>query len=209
MAVLGGLQHNKDPRKLHRFTTQSNKILLYEEGSAYAPNTSTFWGYGLFEGAQTSTDYSADTVKQIYSVSGSEGFFYGAIGPEQTTEYGYVTWTIVVDGVSYSIPQQNNNKAHQADSRMILGKIMQPQRYNGTSSGAANYSWDTNRGSINLNSGGTNTDSQTIGHPFGQGGNDHESHVYFTNSLTVSCTPSTAQTGTWDRISGIVVRLID
>ena len=208
MAVLGGLQHNKDPRKLHRFTTRNEKMALYHEGSYYLGNSSTFWGYGLFEGAQTSTNYSADTVKQIYSVSGSEGFFYGAISPEQSSQADYVTWTIVVDGVSYSIPQGNHTKSEQ-DARFILGKIFQPGRYNGTSTGSANYSWDSNRGSINLNAGGTNTDAQQIGHPFGQGGNDHESLVYFTNSLTVSCTPTAAQSGTWDRISGIVVRLID
>ena len=206
MAVLGGLEHNKDPRKLLRFSTAMTKIAMYQENSITYSNESGFFLRKVFEGAVTDTDYSANTVKQIYSVSGSSGFFFGAISPNQSTHAGYVTWTIVVDGVSYSIQQGNHTKP-ESDCRFILGDMWKETDFNGTSSGADNYTWDTNRGSININ-GGSNSQLQKMRFPFNTS-NDSNSTVFFSTSFTISCTPTGAQTGTYSRRSGALVRLID
>jgi hypothetical protein len=206
MAVLGGLEHNKDPRKLLRFSTYSQKIGNYQENSLYYSHQGTFWTRKIWEGASTSSSYSADTVKQIYSVSGSSGFFWGAISPVQASAASYVTWTIVVDGVSYSIQQGNNTKS-ESDSRFILGNFFKEADLNQTSAGTDNYTWDTNRGSFSLN-GAANSTLLIMRFP-PTTSNDSDSTVFFANSLTVSCTPTQANTNNGEKNSGVLVRLID
>lgn len=208
MAVLGEKQFNSDPRNLYRFSTGLGDILWYSAGAPTADSAASFWTYGVFEGAHTSSAYSANTVKQIYSVTGSSGFLMGAISPNQGAVASYVTWTIVVDGVSYSIQQGNHTKP-SIDTRFCLGRIFRlSQTYlNQTNTTGANYTWDTNRGSLNYNY-GSNTSQKILKEPHGDP-IDPAGTVYFSNSLTVSCTPTQANSSTASQNSGVLVRLID
>ena len=207
MAVLGGKKYNSDPRVLLRTSTANAKISYLAKGSQVYSGAAAFWTTnGIFHDGLSTSTFSANTAKQILSISGSSGFMYGAISPQQNSINEYVTWTIVVDGVSYSIQQGNNAKA-ETDSRFILGNFFKEADLNQTSAGTDNYTWDTNRGSFSLN-GAANSTLLIMRFP-PTTSNDSDSTVFFANSLTVSCTPTQANTNNGEKNSGVLVRLID
>tara|TARA_R100001015_G_scaffold13383_1_gene5871 strand:- start:761 stop:1414 length:654 start_codon:yes stop_codon:yes gene_type:complete len=217
MAVLGGKQYNKDPKTLLRTSHRNESILYFIDGTDINAANSVFWGSNaLFHDAVTTSAYSADTVKQIVSISGSSGFFYGAISPQQYALTSYVTWTIVVDGVTSTIVQGQGTKDDE-DFRFTLGSIFNNFRSSATSfsrgmPGGLNLAdndpaWDDAHGSINLNY-GSSSNFTYMGLPGMVG--DADQKVFFANSLVVSCTPDVEpSSGTVvNDYSGVVYQLL-
>ena len=217
MAVLGGKQYNKDPKTLLRTSHRKENILYFVNGSGVNSNRATFWGANaLFHDAVTTSAYSAQTIKQIVSISGSSGFFYGAISPQQYNVAGFVTWTIVVDGVTSTIVQGQGTKDDE-DARFTLGSMFTTWQSSsaGFSRGVpgglnladADPAWDDAHGSINKNS-GSSSPYTYLGLPDMIG--DADQKVFFANSLVVSCTPDLAPStgGTYNMYSGVVYKLL-
>jgi len=215
--ILGGKQYNKDPRTLLRTSHRKESILYYVDGTDVNSNSATFWGANaLFHDAVTTSAYSADTAKQIVSISGSSGFFYGAISPQQYNVAGFVTWTIVVDGVTSTIVQGQGTKDDE-DARFTLGSMFNNFKSSATSfsrgmPGGLNLAdndpaWDDAHGSINLNYGSSSNYSY-VGLPDMVGDDDQK--VFFANSLVVSCTPTDEpSSGTAiNDYSGVVYKLL-
>ena len=150
------------------------------------------------------------------SVSGSSGFFYGAVSPQQYAVTAYVTWTIVVDGVSYTIVQGQGTKDDE-DARFTLGSMFNNFKSSSTGfsrgvSGGLNLAdndpaWDDAHGSINLNY-GSSSNFTYVGLPDMVGDDDQK--VFFANSLVVSCTPDLEpSSGTAvNDYSGVVYKLL-
>lgn len=210
--ILGGTKYNKDPRVLTRSSSYLTGFYIPVAGTDRNSNNSNFWGnYGIFQDAKTTTAYSANTTKQIVSISGSSGFFYGAMSPSIAEIAGYVTWTIVVDGVSYSIVQGAGTK-DDGETRFCLGSIFQNYQYQGSVyykggmlTAQADPTWDSAHGSFNKNY-GSSTQGIYLGMPDMSG--DEDQKVFFENSLVVSCTPTHAQSSSYHEHSGVIYRIL-
>lgn len=213
MAVLGGKQYNKDPRVLTRSSSYLTAFYIVAiDGTDRNSNNGNFWSnYGIFQDAKTTTAYSANTAKQIVSISGSSGFFYGAMSPSLADVTAYVTWTIVVDGVSYSIVQGAGTK-DDGETRFCLGSIFQNYQFSGSlyykgglQTAQSDPTWDSAHGSINKNY-GSSTAGINLGMPDMTG--DEDQKVFFANSLVVSCTPTHAQSSSFNEHSGVIYRIL-
>ena len=213
--ILGGKQYNKDPRTLLRTSHRQESILYFVNGSNVNSNSATFWGANaLFHDAVTTSAYSADTAKQIVSISGSSGFFYGAISPMQASVTSYVTWTIVVDGVTSTIVQGQGTK-DDGDARFTLGSIFNTFQSSansfsrglpgGLNLADADPAWDDAHGSINKNNGSSSLYTY-MGLPDMVGDDDQK--VFFADSLVVSCTPTEAESSGTEENSGVVYKLL-
>ena len=212
--ILGGTHYNKDPRVLLRTSTENSKINWLNNGSATTSNGSTFWTTnGPFHDGLSTSTFSAGTAKQILSISGSSGFMYGAVSPQQNGIDEYVTWTIVVDGVSYSIVQGQGTK-DDTSNRWMLGSMF--MQLNATLAGAtrslfnmgtADPAWDDAHGSINQMSGSGSHDVY-MGLPSITG--DADQKVFFANSLVVSCTPTAVPSSgiSFSNYAGVIYQLL-
>jgi hypothetical protein len=214
MAVLGGIQYNKDPKKLLRTSHANDRIYYNIDGSDVNTASSTFWGANtIFHDSVTTSAYSADTAKQIVSISGSSGFFYGAISPQQQAVTAYVTWTIVVDGVTSTIVQGQGTK-DDTDARFMLGSLFANIQYAGSVYYKSGLSiadndpcWDDAHGSINRNYGSSSLGIY-MGMPDMTGDDDQK--VFFADSLVVSCTPTVEPSSgsAVDDYSGVIYKLL-
>ena len=213
--ILGGTHHNKDPRVLTRSSNYYSRTYYMEDRSDRNSDNADFWSSNaLFHDAITSTDYSSGVAKQIVSISGSSGFMYGAMSPSvySADSDKFVTWTIVVDGVSYTIQQGAGTRVN-TETRFTLGAIMTGINYRGT----ANYTngvmtvgdntqavWDTTHGNIDVNT-GSSSDSVYIGR-LDTVSSDQK--VYFANSLVVSCSIPANVTASYHKYSCVIYLLL-
>lgn len=213
MAVLGGKKYNSDPRVLSRSNTYYSDYYYIEDRSARDSDSADFWAANaLFHDAVTSTDYAADTAKQIVSISGSSGFLYGALSPSVNSASSdqFVTWTIVVDGASYTIQQGAGTRVN-TETRFSLGAIMTGANSRGgafdsnmTVGDNTQPVWDNAHGGININT-GSSSDPLYIG-KLDSVSSDQK--VYFANSLVVSCSIPTAVTSSYQKYSGVIYQLL-
>ena len=213
--ILGGTHYNKDPRVLTRTSNYYSKTYYSEDRGDRNSDSADFWSSnGLFHDAITSTDYSNGVAKQIVSISGSSGFLYGAISPSVYSADAdkFATWTIVVDGVSYTI-QQGAGTQVDTETRYALGAIMTGINYRGTSlltngimavADNTQAVWDTAHGNINANT-GSSSDNVYIGRLESV---SSDQKVYFANSLVVSCSIPANVTATYHKYSGVVYQLL-
>ena len=214
MAVLGGKKYNSDPRVLLRTSTANAKISYLANGSQVYSGAAAFWTTnGIFHDGLSTSTFSANTAKQILSISGSSGFMYGAISPQQNSINEYVTWTIVVDGVSYSIVQGQGTKDDTSNRWMLGSMFMQlnatlgGQTWSLLNMGTADPAWDDAHGSINQSHGSGSHDVY-MGLPSITG--DADQKVFFANSLVVSCTPTSVPSSgiSYSNYAGVIYQLL-
>lgn len=215
MAVLGGKKYNSDPRVLTRSSNYYSKTYYMEDRSDRNSDNADFWSSNaLFHDAITSTDYSSGAAKQIVSITGSSGFLYGAMSPSVNSADSdkFVTWTIVVDGVSYTIQQGAGTRTH-AETRFTLGAIMTANYYRGSAlytngvmavGDNTQAIWDTTHGNIDINT-GSSSDNIYIGTLDAVSA---DQKVYFANSLVVSCSIPANVTGSYHKYSGVIYQLL-